>query len=93
MLPSCLIIRDIRSLATIMSDSNSENFPVATVFGDVKTGSVRVQPIMHIARTISELGADPAQVFADAGIPADLFAKPENTISFQALEDLSLIHI
>ena len=88
MLPSCLIIRDIRSLATIMSDSNSENFPVATVFGDVKTGSVRVQPIMHIARTISELGADPAQVFADAGIPADLFAKPENTISFQALEDL-----
>lgn len=40
---------------------------------------------MHIAQTISDLGADPSQVFAAAGIPAELFADPENTISFQAL--------
>lgn len=43
---------------------------------------------MHIAQTISDLGADPSQVFAAAGIPADLFADPENTMSFQALGTL-----
>ena len=88
MLSSCLIIRDTRFLANVMSDINSENSPAATVFGNVKTGCVRVQPIMHIARTISELGADPGQVFADAGIPAELFDNPENSISFQAIGTL-----
>lgn len=62
-----------------------ENPPIAMAFGDVDTGCVRVQPIMHIARTIAELGADPRQVFADAGIPAELFDNPENSISFQAI--------
>ena len=57
-------------------------------FGNVEAGSLRVQPIMHIAQTISDLGADPDMVFAATGIPADLFADPENTISFQALGTL-----
>ncbi len=43
---------------------------------------------MHIARTISELGADPERVLAGAGIPADLFANPDNTISLQAIGEL-----
>lgn len=57
-------------------------------FGDVQAGCFRVQPIMHIARTISELGADPHQVFAAVGIAADLFAHPENIISFEAIGTL-----
>ena len=71
-----------------MFRNNQEGSPVATVFGNVETGCFRVQPIMHIARTLAELGADPAQVFADAGIPAALFDNPENTISFQAIGTL-----
>ena len=59
-----------------------------TAFGSVEAGSLHVRPIMHIAQTISERGADPHQVFAAAGIPADLFADPDNTISFQALGKL-----
>jgi AraC-like DNA-binding protein len=43
---------------------------------------------MHIARTISELGADPERILAEAGIPADLFANPENAISLQAIGEL-----
>ena len=68
-----------------MFRNKSDGLPVARVFGNVETGCVRVQPIMHIARTIAGLGADPGQVFADTGIPAELFDNPENTISFQAI--------
>ena len=71
-----------------MSDMDSAHLPPVTSFCDIQDGCVRVQPIMHIARTISELGADPERVFAQAGIPADLFANPENTISLQAIGEL-----
>lgn len=54
-----------------MSSKGIGNSAVASDFGDVKAGCVRVQPAMHIARTIRELGADPERVFAGAGIPAD----------------------
>ena len=64
------------------------NSPAASAFGDIQSGYVRVQPIMHIARTISELGADPERILAEAGIPADLFANPENAISLQAIGEL-----
>ena len=57
-------------------------------FGDVQTGCLRVQPIMHIAQTISELGGDPHQVFATVGISADLFAHPDNVISFEMFGNL-----
>ena len=53
-------------------------------FGDVQAGCLRVQPIMHIAQTLRELGADPFPVFAAVGICAELFAHPENMISFEA---------
>ena len=52
-------------------------------FGNVQTGCLRVQSIMHIAQTISELGGDPHQVFAAVGVSADLFAHPDNVISFE----------
>jgi AraC-like DNA-binding protein len=71
-----------------MSGKGIGKSTAATVFGDVQAGCVRVQPIMHIARTIRELGADPERVFAGAGIPDDLFANPEKTISLQAIGDL-----
>ena len=71
-----------------MSDKDSAHLPAVRNFGDIDDGCTRVQPIMHIARTISELGADPERVFAQAGIPADLFANAENTISLQAIGEL-----
>ncbi|MCW5606262.1 MAG: AraC family transcriptional regulator [Burkholderiales bacterium] len=71
-----------------MSRKGIGNSPAASAFGDIQAGCVRAQPAMHIARTISGLGADPEQVLAGAGIPADLFANPENTISLQALGNL-----
>jgi AraC-like DNA-binding protein len=71
-----------------MSDNDSAHLPAVRSFGDIHDGCARVQPIMHIARTISELGADPERVFAEAGIPADLFANAENTISLQAIGEL-----
>lgn len=71
-----------------MSSKGIGNPPAASTFGNVQAGCVRVQPVMHIARSISELGGDAEQVFAGAGIPADLFANPENTISLQAIGDL-----
>ncbi len=64
------------------------NSPATSAFGDVQAGCTRVQPIMHIARTISELGGDPERILAAAGIPADLFANPENMISLQAIGEL-----
>ena len=71
-----------------MFRKSQDGLPVATVFGDVATGCIRVQPIMHIARTIAGLGADPALVFADAGIAPELFDNPENSISFDAIGTL-----
>ncbi|MFZ1899716.1 MAG: AraC family transcriptional regulator [Azonexus sp.] len=71
-----------------MSGEDSAHFPAVINFGNIHDGCVRVQPIMHIARTISELGADPGQVFTDTGILAELFDSPENAISFQALGTL-----
>ena len=71
-----------------MSKKFIENSQAASAFGDVQAGCTRVQPIMHIARTISELGADPERVFAEAGIPADLFANGENKISLRAIGEL-----
>ncbi len=71
-----------------MSKSVSGKSPPACTFGAVQAGCLRVQPILHIARTINELGGDPERVLGEAGIPADLFANPENTISLQAIGDL-----
>ena len=50
----------------------------------VGKGCARVQPVMHIALLLGELGAKPQQVFAEAGISGDLFNDPGNTISFEA---------
>ena len=71
-----------------MSVTCAANSSEARSFGNVEGGCLRVQPIMHIARMIGELGADPERVFAPAGISAGLFANPENTISFPAVGDL-----
>lgn len=57
-------------------------------FGKVQTGCLRVQPILHIAQTISELGGDPHQVFAAVGVSADMFAHPDNVISFEMMGNL-----
>jgi len=46
---------------------------------------LRVQPFMHIATTIEELGGDVRRVFSDEGIPDDLFSNPDNSISMEVV--------
>lgn len=57
-------------------------------FGVVPPDSIRVQPLMHIGKMLSDLGVVPDQVFAAAGLSANLFAVPENTIAFEQLQAL-----
>ena len=71
-----------------MPEMDSVHLPPVRSFGAVQDGYMRVQPIMHIARTISEMGTDPERVFVEAGIPAGFFANAENTISVQAMGEL-----
>ena len=71
-----------------MSENVPGDSPAASAFGDVQAECRRVQPVIHVARTIGELGGDPQRVLAEAGIPAGLFANPDNSIPRQALGDL-----
>lgn len=71
-----------------MSENVPGDSPAASAFGDVQAECRRVQPVIHVARTIGELGGDPQRVLAEAGIPAGLFANPDNSIPLQALGDL-----
>ena len=71
-----------------MPENRSLKFSHSTSFGDVPAGWLRVQPIMHIARTIVDLGGDAKQIFSDRGIPDDLFSNPENSISLEAIGSL-----
>ena len=57
-------------------------------FGNVPPDCIRVQPLMHIGKLLSDLGAAPDKVFAAAGLSASLFSAPENTISFELLQRL-----
>jgi AraC-like DNA-binding protein len=68
-----------------MSRHHADAPQIATAFGGVGKGLVRIQPFIHYPRVLGELGADPQQVFAEAEIPAALFDHPGNTISFAAL--------
>ena len=71
-----------------MQKNKPLKFLYSTSFGNVQAGYLRVQPIMHIARTISDLGGDARQIFADEGIPGDLFENHENAISLEAIGSL-----
>lgn len=62
--------------------------PQHAKFGSVRPDFLRVQPLMHIGKVLSDLGAVPEQVYANAGIPGQLLSAPENTISFSQIRDL-----
>lgn len=74
----------------IVEPMNSQS---TACLGDVQTSCLRVQPIMHIAQTISELGGDPHQVLAAVGVSADLFAHPDNVISFEMFGTLFSLYV
>ena len=57
-------------------------------FGVVPPDHIRVQPLMHVGKLLSDLGAAPDQVFAAVGLSANLFSAPEHTISFEQLQNL-----
>lgn len=67
-----------------MPENKPPKFAYLTSFGTVQAGWLRVQPIMHIVRTINELGGDAGQIFSDEGIPDNLFENPDNAISLEA---------
>ena len=46
------------------------------------TGDVRVAPLLAIPSLLTDLGADPAAVFARAGIELAILRDPENRLSF-----------
>lgn len=71
-----------------MPENKTLKFSLSTPFGSVRAGWLRVQPLMHIARTIGDLGGDARQIFADQGIPDELFANPENSMSLEAIGTL-----
>ena len=51
----------------------------------VSDGWLRVGPLVEIPQMLRELGVDPAEIMADAGLDLNLFDDPENTIPFAAL--------
>ena len=51
----------------------------------IPEGALRVGPIMGVPETLRDLGADPAEVLARAGIDPGLLADPENLIELGAL--------
>ncbi len=55
---------------------------------NVPANHLRVQPLMHIADVLAELGADPDRVIRNAGLELSLFSDSENIISRPALEGL-----
>lgn len=51
--------------------------------GTAADGHVRVGPLMGIAVVARQAGIDPAKLFAEAGLRADLFEDPDNLVSFR----------
>ena len=70
-----------------LSSGNSHQ-PQRAQLAVVPQDSLRVQPLMHIGKLLSDLGTEPAPVVARAGIDADLLSAAENTISFERLQAL-----
>jgi len=50
----------------------------------VPDGHVRVSILVHLPQLLWELGCDPADVIAEAGVDPSLLADPENTVEFRA---------
>ena len=68
-----------------MPQTQPPTFSYSESFGNAEGDWLRVQPIMHIARTIRELGGNADQIFSAEGIPGDLFSCPDNLISLEAV--------
>ncbi len=54
----------------------------------LRDGQVRIGPLMAIPAVLAEHGVDPRSVFDACGIPIELFADPEATISFVEGDEL-----
>jgi AraC-like DNA-binding protein len=50
----------------------------------VADGQVRVSILIHLPQLLWELGCDPADILARAGVDPELLADPENTIEYRA---------
>jgi AraC-like DNA-binding protein len=48
----------------------------------MEEGAVRMAPLLVVPELLTELGLDPGQLIAEAGLDLALFADPENTIAF-----------
>ena len=62
-------------------------------FGNVPPDCIRVQPLMHIGKLLSDLGEVPDKVFEAAGLSAKLFSVPEHTIAFDSLQNLMRLSV
>ncbi len=56
-----------------------------TCLAFIADGSARVGPIGAIPQVLREMGIDPAELAAKAGIDVGLFDRPDNTLPFEAM--------
>lgn len=54
----------------------------------VNEGWLRVGPLIKVPQILRELGVDPTEMIESLGLDLNLFADPENTISFAAMGQL-----
>jgi len=64
------------------------NFRSPSGLAAVRDGTARVGPIAGIPDVLRDLGADPAEVLASAGVEPSLFDGPDNLIAFATLGSL-----
>ena len=62
-----------------MKSTSNQGWPK----GAAADGHVRVGPLFGIAIVLRQAGIDPVQLFAEAGLRADLFDDPDNLVSFR----------
>lgn len=62
-----------------MKSTSNQGWPKDTA----ADGHVRVGPLFGIAVVLRQAGIDPAQVYAEAGLRAELFDDPDNLVSFR----------
>ena len=65
-----------------------EDSPRTSTVRTMPEGTVRVSPVTAVPDVLRDLGADPAEIFARAGVAPGLLDDPENVIGFAALGHL-----
>jgi len=81
----CAISAEPGAVVCAMTNSSLESVAQARdVPALVADGRVRVSILTHLPQLLRDLGCDPAEVIAGAGVDPTLLDDPENTVEFRA---------